>query len=247
MFVDIHKALDFDPTESFCIAITEKNCTVGEFLIHHFLSLAIKSSHSVIFVGLEQTLGHFHGVGLKFGINLMKSQAEGKVVFLEALKDLCNDYASGEKGSKYELSSSLSLEKVALNINEICQKTEGRITIIVDNLSVCQYIGVSAKHVLDFIRYLHSLRDRDQRISTVIRQSETESDPSDPIYVTANYAALSSDLSLQVWPLKTGHSESITGNLSYEWNTNGKTGVVQFRLEDKAVRIFALGASDAVL
>ena len=45
-----------------------------------------------------------------------------------------------------------------------------------------------------------------------------------------------------------GKSGSVTGNLSFEYSGGGcETGRFQFSVEDKTVRVFALGASKDVL
>ena len=57
-----------------------------------------------------------------------------------------------------------------------------------------------------------------------------------------------SDLSIRCWPLCSGKSGSVTGNLSFEYSGGGcEVGRFQFGVEDKAVRVFALGASKDVL
>ena len=55
-----------------------------------------------------------------------------------------------------------------------------------------------------------------------------------------------SHLTVVVWPLNTGHSEVVTGNLMFSW-ADGDRGRFQYNTEDKNVRVFALGASRAVL
>ena len=52
------------------VAILEDNSDMGAFVIHHFISRAVKKGQKLLLVGLEQSFGHFHSVGLKLGFNL---------------------------------------------------------------------------------------------------------------------------------------------------------------------------------
>ena len=69
-----------------------------------------------------------------------------------------------------------------------------------------------------------------------------------------NEPALStfSNLTVVVWPLSTGHSEVVSGNLLFSWKgeeegVEADRGRFQYNIEDKNVRVFALGTSRAVL
>ena len=65
-----------------------------------------------------------------------------------------------------------------------------------------------------------------------------------------DYLNRSCDLRVRVWPLSSGRCASVTGNVEHAWRSaNGRTpGRAQFKVEDKkGVKVFALGASRAVL
>ena len=40
------------------------------------------------FTGIEQSFGHYHGVALKLGLNLLKLKQSGRVMFYEGLKKI---------------------------------------------------------------------------------------------------------------------------------------------------------------
>ena len=56
--------------ESLLVAILEDNSDMGAFVIHHIISRAVKNGQKLLRVGLEQSFGHFHSVGLNLGFNL---------------------------------------------------------------------------------------------------------------------------------------------------------------------------------
>ncbi len=74
-------------------------------------------------------------------------------------------------------------------------------------------------------------------------EEESES-PVDPL---PHYLSHNSDLNVRVWPLRTGRSEAVTGNLHLEWRRKGRTGRAQFKVEERNVRVFAPGTSQGVL
>ena len=58
-----------------------------------------------------------------------------------------------------------------------------------------------------------------------------------------------SDMTIAVRPLPSGRSSNVTGNLCYLLNDPEKKQIqrFQFRVEEKDVKVFAIGTSNAVL
>ena len=105
MFLEVHSALrleSLDPRtdgSSSLVAIEEEEDQLGAFLIHHFLGASIKNKRKVVFVGLEQSLGHYQAVAVKNGINLHKARDTGQLVFVEGVKNYADAYLnSAESG-----------------------------------------------------------------------------------------------------------------------------------------------------
>ena len=96
-------------------------------------------------------------------------------------------------------------------------------------------------------RYLHSLAAK-TRCDVVTLTRRDPDDVDGPLNRVSSSLARSSDLSIRCWPLSSGKSGSVTGNLSFEYSGGGcEVGRFQFGVEDKSVRVFALGASKHVL
>ena len=93
----------------------------------------------------------------------------------------------------------------------------------------------------------HSSRDLNLRYSSEADSLDLDED-NDRVIA---YLDQTSHLTVVVWPLATGHSEVVSGNLMFSWNDlegcGGDKGRFQFNTEDKNVRVFALVASRAVL
>ena len=96
MFSEVHSALKLDqhPVAGKLVNLVEEKGDLGGFLIHHFVADAVKSEGNVVLVGLEQTLGHYHSVGIKLGVDIIKKQKAGTFVFVDLLKSVCDTYAS---------------------------------------------------------------------------------------------------------------------------------------------------------
>ena len=100
---------------------------------------------------------------------------------------------------------------------------------------------------LSLFRYLQSLAGKTS-CDVVILTRRDPDDVDGPLNRLSSCLARSSDLSIRCWPLSSGKSGSVTGNLSFEYSGGGcEVGRFQFGVEDKAVRVFALGASKDVL
>ena len=122
-------------------------------------------------------------------------------------------------------------------------------TIIVDKLSVLLSLGVPADAVVVFARYLQSLAEKTgDRFDVVLLTRRDPDDVDGALNRVSSCLTRSSDLTIRCWPLGSGKSGSVTGNLSFEYSGGGcETGRFQFSVEDKTVRVFALGASKDVL
>lgn len=95
MFSDLNNFLDTDvghlPTGQ-CIVIVEISGSNGSFILHHFLSLALRGEWVVCFVGLAQTFHHYACIGNKLTLNLSRLRDSGKLTFVDALSSIGSDF-----------------------------------------------------------------------------------------------------------------------------------------------------------
>ena len=260
MFLEVQSALRLDQRtdrSSAVVAIEEEEDQLGAFLVHHFLGTSIKNRRKVVFVGLEQSLGHYSAVALKNGINLHKFRDTGQLVFIEGLKNYADAYL-GDAGDGFDFVArprdrevlKQLYKRVEQEVNKAgpgCAST----TVIVDKLSVLLSLGVPANDVVIFARYLQSMVQKRQKGCEVVLLPRRDPDDVDEALNSVSaYLTRSSDLVVRCWPLCSGKSSSVTGNLCFEWSAGGacgETGRFQFRVDEKTVRVFALGASRDVL
>jgi len=95
MFSDVNNFLDIDvgriPTGQ-CILTVEIDGSNGSFILHHFLSLALRGETAVCFVGLAQTFHHYACVGNKLALNLSRLRESGKLIFIDGLSSIGGDF-----------------------------------------------------------------------------------------------------------------------------------------------------------
>jgi len=94
MFSDLNNFLDIDvgrlPTGQ-CILTVEISGANGAFILHHFLSLALRGETAVCFVGLAQTFHHYACIGNKLTLNLSRLRDSGKLTFVDGLSSIGSD------------------------------------------------------------------------------------------------------------------------------------------------------------
>lgn len=253
MFPEVQGSLRLDKNNlaGKTVAIFESEDRLGAFLVHHFLQNALGSKSPVIFVGVEQSLGHYHAVGMKTGCNLIKARDSGQLHFVELLKNLGQTYGSDED---LETPNSFWHPNGKPNLVNIYKHVEDTLkglpdnsqppTVIIDKLSLFLAMGATPQALIIFFTHLRHL---------ILAQGGTlillgRRDPDHAHQETlSHFIEFRSDLVIQIWPLSTGKSPNVTGNLDYSWNFMGDQGRYQFYLDDKTVRVFALGTSKAVL
>ena len=65
MFPDLQSVLRLEetPLKGKFIHICEEEDQLGAFLLHHFIHLGIKRNAKILLVGIENSFGHYNGIG----------------------------------------------------------------------------------------------------------------------------------------------------------------------------------------
>ncbi len=241
---------DKKPTDEVVICAEETEDQCGAFLVHHFLSGSLgQHQRSVVFLGLEQSIGHYHAVGLKLGNSLIKAREKGQLAFMELLR-LFADGHYAKDGATSTFTVSEIIESVAAEIQSMkARRPDKGVVVIVDKLSVLLNMGMGFLETVEFVRSLLRLcAEHKAGLFTLVRSdSDLDKDEENELNFLAAYLAHNCHLSIKVWPLATGKSSSVSGNISFEWSLDGDSGRRQFRVEERTVKVFPLGASRAVL
>jgi len=206
------------------------------FLNHHFISYGLKFHKKVVLIGIDQSFGHFHSVGLKLGYNLFKLKGEKRVEFLEGSKRILQSVIGSETIFRPET----GLHEL---YKEICQLVTPDCFLVVDNLSVITNLGFSQRDLAVFLSKLrHKMAEVGGRLVTTFCTSS-------PDLVNTNFLR-TSDMNFILQDLKTGKSKEVTGHLTIQRRTqHGEMDCsdYQYRVEEKIVKVFPPGTSGAVL
>ena len=182
MFPDIHSALRLDKysIQNKRINIVQEPSTDGSFLLHHFISSSIKSNYNVLILSFEQTIGHFHGVGMKLGYDLIKLQKKGQLIFYDGLKSAHDSYLKDQNESdvcdiiNLCSESSGSLTKLLNAIEEKTNKFENTslpVVIIIENISSFLTLGIKLACVINFLVQLQSfVQEKDGTLGKIQKQ-----------------------------------------------------------------------------
>jgi len=187
---------------------------------------------SVVLVGVEQSLGHYHGVSLKLGSpsgGVAKARQNGRLVFVDVLAEAAEAYAQDRPLFDVR-------KKVCEALEELRAKEPARkIAVIVDKLSSLSSNPVSQSNTLRRLQHLCASRKADFIVASA---------SASPMASALSHAC---HVLIDAWPLSTGHSQSVSGNVLVRRPSTGRRTQWQFKVEDRTVKLMAPGASMAVL
>ena len=152
MFLEVQTALKLDQHSTFGkrINLVEEESDLGGFLVHHFIASALKSDRNLVLLGLDQTLGHYHGVGLKLGVDILKKQKSGHFVFVDLLKSVSNSY----NGETEALTPGGVYQKVIQSSQEFNESRP--LTIIIDKLTLFNSLGFKTRDTFALLQGLQA-------------------------------------------------------------------------------------------
>ena len=181
---------------------------------------------------------------LKFGLNLLKLRESGTLRFFDGFQSV-SEALDDQDNFNYLSKKLMSFLDENLDENSV---------IILDKVSILQSLGLDTKSAVELCLALQLkalttksvlvTRSRANSSLDVDLEDFSVDDPSDQI---SSFLAQSAFLNIVVRPLPTGKSLSVTGNLHFKSRAETAIHRFQYLLEEKDVKIFAKGTSNAVL
>ena len=231
------------------ILLSSQN-TDGSFLLHHFISMFLKSDSNVVFLMAAQTFPHYNIVCSKLGVSLERYVDNGKLKILNLLNACLSSYLGEKTDSHPNLQS--GFEK--LSIKYIYQEAKKLLTdsfnvIIVDDVSMLLNIGFSENDLINFVHYLSTLCSKNCSIVIHFQKDCTEEANGHYLYENCKHYC---SCELLVRGLESGYCKDVHGNLelltkSKDISRRRSVKTMQYKLTDRNLRLFALGTSAAVL
>ena len=103
---------------------------------------SVKRGEKVCIVGLEQSFGHFHSVGLKLGLSLLKLRDQGTVRFYDGLKKVL-ELSNSESGGPLAPTKSSNSDSLVALYKEVVDIMQDTKLLVVDNVSILSCLGHS--------------------------------------------------------------------------------------------------------
>ena len=91
--------------------------------------------NKLVIVGFEQSFGHYHGVSMKLGVNLLKLRQSGQVVFYDGLKQIPSLLEQNLEELKFVNSLYEDIAKLV---------TENTL-IVIDQVAILSSLGLSVR------------------------------------------------------------------------------------------------------
>eukprot|EP01129_Flabellula_baltica_P014370 TRINITY_DN6859_c0_g1_i1.p1 TRINITY_DN6859_c0_g1~~TRINITY_DN6859_c0_g1_i1.p1 ORF type:complete len:237 (+),score=53.28 TRINITY_DN6859_c0_g1_i1:641-1351(+) len=197
------------------------------FLLSHFMNLYLKGNHSVVFICVENDIGHYATVARKQGINFELLREKNKFFYLTHGDDPDNlgqsefNYDGGEE----------SLRNLYGAVSQIVQGIKGPVCVVMDSLNFFLNMTQDPIHLLDFIQYVKLLVSERQK-STFVGLFHSDSDDDIVFKKALKYQ---SDLIADVSGFESVYV-NVNGELSFHRDTEEKLPVLHFELSDRNVK-----------
>lgn len=242
MFPQLSSVLG-ETEDSKLITIHEASTDKSSFVVHHFISRGVKNGKKVFIIGMEQSFGHYHSVGLKLGLNLLKLKESGQIIFYEGLKKILELSLNDSDGSNVLSSDNGSQPTLQALYKDIIEQMKDSDVVVFDNLTILLCLGHTPQHVFAFLHNLRSILIK-RGCQFILRLSDLSSEHSSLHLISL--VDLRSDVIIKVEDLTTGQSRDVSGCLTVKTGDTPRRNL-QFQFEERGVRIFAPGTSAAVL
>ena len=195
-------------------------------------------------------VNRFSTYRLKIGNNLFKLKESGNVTYIEAFSKIASLIDANELSS-YDVVIEHLLEEIKKEMSE-------NAFVILDKISIFYNLGMPTKTTMKFIRELQKHAVKKGCLIVTCSKSYSKlglADQDDFIHDDddgfLSYLSPCATLNIVVRPLSSGKSMNVTGNMIFLWNLPTNPNLMpkyyQFRLEEKDVKVFSAGTSNAVL
>ena len=204
MFKDLENYFDLQKRNNFLTLITTSTTVDGSFLIHHFLSTALRNKQQIYFFNIAQTWSHYKSIQIKLGnsTNLAEMTSNSTLVNFD-LTNVSENFLKGDESNDMES----TMREVFQCLNSKLQESSegGKALVLIDDLCVLNLMGCSENFIFEFIS---SIREFRERINLVVYSQILEFNRhliTDLMFLADSYVVVDS--------LMTGYSKDIQGQV----------------------------------
>ena len=229
--------------------------TDASFLIHHLIAFHLKNNNRVVLVSFLNGFKHYSSIGLKLGINLTTSINEGNFTFIDCFSqnnEILVSSSVGCESKEYSLSHLSALLKECIDQHRVNYPAVP-LTLLIDDFSTPIMLGVALVAALDFVFSTRALLETKLAVQSslcvlVAAHEEIES----PESKLLAHLASESDVVLTAQGLASGFYKEVHGRLISRYRRALSAVAWQkeechYKLEDRGVKLFAIGTASGVL
>ncbi|KAJ4832013.1 hypothetical protein Tsubulata_026006 [Turnera subulata] len=186
--------------------------TSGSFVLHHLIKRALspQSSNVIIFLAFSQPFSHYDRLLRKLGCNLAAQRDSGRFFFFDMLQLQSPGRNEGKTsdGGFCEL-----YRRIQKTIASLPEKYKKQVTVMIDDVSLMEVAAFgSSQHVLDFLRYCHTLTSEFGCSFVALNHEDIYSSMESPTFLLElEYLA---DVLIKAEPLATGLAADVHGQLT---------------------------------
>lgn len=218
------------------IAIEETSTSDANFILTHLLKQIFHENNRVCMVCFHEPVGHYQAISRKLGFDLNEEVKNGRAAILDLLYTINDDLDA--KNTSWLLSSEkdellLSLiERIKHKIDDL-NNNQSSTYLIIDDLSHLLDLGVNVNEVIEFTNFCLNLNN----IKLIINVHVTNEIDK----ILSNNLQYNCDLFVNVAPLKTGHSNDVTGFIHIKRNQLMEKRSYHYKTYDRGIKTFQLG------
>lgn len=203
MFKDISNCVDFEQKNPFLTLISSACTSDSSFLIHHFISYALKSKKHCYFLNLSQTWSHYKSVQSKLGNTVLLNESIEKSLFQNI--DFVKQTSVQRLVQLGEDTTTHLIEQLFNNFFASLTKNNSESIVIIDDLSILNLLGLNENYIFKLI---YKIRSLNSKVNLIIQmQSFTWSTH------LLNDLARMSEIYFKIEDLVTGYSKDIQGQV----------------------------------
>lgn len=218
------------------VLLKEEYGADASFLVTSLVGNCLKfQQNAVQLVCLQHTSQHYINAAARLGYNLSLARDQGRIIFIDPLADIGQNFLSSTYISEKEdvLDSLLmTMTQNELKLNE----NIGHVTTIIDNITVFADLGLSKNSVLQYCHKLINLTSNRHSIVLKINTSNLYDDfvTNLEFYADSNYL---------ITKMKSGEFHEVDGKIVFKKRTDFthiyKT--ILYKVGDRNIKIFQPG------
>jgi len=270
------------------LLVTDHLASPADFLVHRALALSLKrssvpgsSNSRVLLVSFANDFSHWSAIASKSNINIRQHLKNGSFSYVDGLS--VSGYNHGVQVERIEecgpvdpiFSSKTGRETISLkliyeaivqslrnsppSLEDIAQTSNTKGELIIDDITILEYIGVPPIEISRFLRALRALCNH-HSMSLLVRAHAS------PLLISSDSSPFDSKLlknlletchvHLEVRPLTSGRSGAISGEITVHRGGfsgdvhakgTGRKAAIHYRLTEGSATFFQKGMSAGVL